>query len=55
MTTSWTLALGRYDFARTALVYVPTPPSVQVTLAEACQDWLAAKHGLKSSTLQDIL
>jgi integrase len=23
----------------------------RVTLAEACQDWLAAKHGLKSSTL----
>jgi hypothetical protein len=25
MTTSWTLAMGRDDFARTALVYAPTP------------------------------
>jgi integrase len=24
---------------------------VKVTLAEACEDWLAAKHGLKPSTL----
>jgi hypothetical protein len=25
MTTSWTLAMGRDDFARTALVYAPMP------------------------------
>src|SRR5271168_1072308 len=42
MTTSWTLAMGRYDFARTALVYAPTPPSVQSHTRRSMPGLLAA-------------
>jgi hypothetical protein len=41
------LDAGRGDVAKGTYVH----PS-KVTLAEACEDWLAAKHGLKPSTLQ---
>jgi hypothetical protein len=37
MTTSWTLAMGRDDFARAAFVYAPS-----LMLTAHCQEWAEA-------------
>ena len=51
MTTSWPLAMGRDDFARTALVCAPTPTFVQSHTRRSMPGLAGAKHGLKSSTM----